>query len=92
VNVSYWHQSDCQSSITLRGIHNTPRVRNSHILASRRPRRPKISALLLAELGARFRTPHTLAGLDWGADVRRLAQFRVARLLYEALVPRRRPI
>ena len=40
--------------------------------------------VVLAELGGDGAHPHTLADLDRGADVRDLAQFRVARVLNEA--------
>src|SRR5271167_4408026 len=42
--------------------------------------------VVLAELGGDGAHPHSLADLDRSADVRHLAQFRVARILHEAAV------
>jgi hypothetical protein len=80
-----WHRADCQGKITHRGIHKTPRAQFPH---------PSLGyaeavedfGIVLAELGDDGAHLHVIADPDRGVDVRDFAQFRIARVLNEAVV------
>ena len=81
-----WHQANCQGkNYSPRDSQNASAAQFPHPgLGHAEP--AKYLGVVLAELRGDGAHPHTVAEFDWGADVRDLAQFRVARVLHEAAV------
>ena len=71
--------------MTRRGITIPPLAQLRHLVFAE-PEPAEDLGVVLAELGGDGAHPHTFADFDRGADVRHLAQFRVARILHEAAV------